>query len=73
MKKTSKGKIELVGPPDPSLRTSPILRAKASAADNSCLYNGKQYSTGALLCMEGELFQCSYGTWVDQGKTCGSG
>lgn len=61
--------IERVGPPDPAQPTSPILRA--NPANTYCFYNGIRYSTGELLCLEGQLFQCFYGTWVDKGKPCG--
>jgi hypothetical protein len=63
--------IERVGPPDPAQPTSPILRAKSNPAEGYCFYNGKRYSTGELLGIEGQVFQCFYGTWVDKGKTCG--
>jgi hypothetical protein len=61
-----------VGAPDPALRTSPMVRAGETNADYNCWYNGKQYSNGALICQVGEVFQCSYGYWVDQGRSCGS-
>ena len=64
--------IEVAGPPDPALRTSPIVRAGETIANYNCWYNGKQYSNGALLCQLGEIFQCSYGVWIDQQRSCGS-
>jgi hypothetical protein len=64
-------KLGQAGAPDPALRTSPIARAGDANASFNCWYNGLQYSNGALLCMEGELFQCSYGVWIDQGRSCG--
>jgi hypothetical protein len=63
--------IELAGAPDPALRTSPIARLGDVDASYNCWYNGKQFSNGALLCQTGELFQCSSGVWIDQGRSCG--
>jgi hypothetical protein len=63
-------KLEQVGPIDPALRTSPIIKAGENAAEHSCWYNGKQYSNGSLICQVGEVFQCSYGYWVDQRRSC---
>jgi hypothetical protein len=69
---TEEEKPEQVGAPDPSLRTSPIVRAGDANADFNCWYNGREFSNGSLICMVGELFQCSYGNWIDQGRSCGS-
>jgi len=63
-------KVEQAGPPDPALRTSPIARAGDTDASYNCWYNGKEYSNGSLICQVGELFQCSYGVWVDKGRKC---
>lgn len=62
---------ERVGAADTALRTSPIARAGEANANWNCYYNGREYSNGALLCMVGELFQCSYGVWIDKNKSCG--
>jgi hypothetical protein len=75
------GEVEQAGPHDPTLRNSPRRGPEentpeaepgAEAMNNNCFYNGKEYSNGALLCQFGELFQCSYGYWVNQGRSCGS-
>ncbi len=58
------------GPQEKDKYTSPIARAGDERVSWSCWYNGKEYSNGALLCQAGELFQCSYGVWVDQQKKC---
>ena len=65
-----KEEIALAGPPDPELFTSPIARVGDTHADYNCWYNGKQFSNGSLICMVGELFQCSYGVWIDKNKSC---
>lgn len=70
-------KIEHVGPIEEDKHTSPIVKQepdfrqdKMEQTTYNCYYNGKEYSNGAYLCQVGELFQCSYGVWVDQDKEC---
>jgi len=62
--------LEQAGPADPSLRTSPVAREGDAIPSYNCWYNGKEYSNGALLCQVGEVFQCSYGVWIDQRRSC---
>jgi hypothetical protein len=70
-------KIESVGLPDPALPTSPILHTApilpegANNVSYDWYYNGKKYSNGSLICQEGELLQCLYGSCIDQSRKCG--
>ena len=67
-------KIHYVQPIDPDKVTSPILDKEKKILEaiprDFCYYNGNKYSNGSLICMEGELYQCSYGNWIDQHKSC---
>ena len=36
----------------------------------SCIYRGREYSNGAVVCQNGIEFRCVDGTWEDLGTTC---
>lgn len=73
MSKKEEPEIIQVGPMDPNKENSPIVEEappeegaeSAKAPPPPCLFNGKSYGKGALVCMEGQVFRCGYnGEWV---------
>jgi hypothetical protein len=47
-----------------------LAPAAARAQGHPCVYQGSEYSDGALSCQRGEQVQCMNGEWVDQAETC---
>lgn len=47
-----------------------LAPAAAQAQGHACVYQGSEYSDGALSCQRGAQVQCLNGEWVDQGRTC---
>lgn len=42
---------------------------RASAA-RSCMYEGKTYYSGAVVCQVGQKYECDDGTWKRLGSAC---
>lgn len=38
----------------------------------SCVYEGKEYSDGAVTCQNGKEYRCNDGTWDSLGSSCGN-
>lgn len=66
--------IPVVGSLDHTKQTSAFLDSEQElgkdTVESCCYYNGEKYSNGSLICMEGRLYQCAYGNWIDQKKSC---
>ncbi|MCX6156249.1 MAG: DUF1496 domain-containing protein [Candidatus Kapabacteria bacterium] len=39
---------------------------------NSCVYDGKTYSEGSVVCMNGWEYRCNDGSWDSLGTSCGN-
>ena len=65
-------KIEKVGPIDPTKKTSPIVKEEPKEATTkdltTCLYNGAEFGSGAIICSGGHLLVCTgSGYWLGKG------
>jgi len=47
-----------------------LAPAAARAQGHPCVYEGSEYSDGAISCQHGAQVQCMKGRWVDQAQTC---
>src|SRR5204862_7924168 len=71
-------KPEPVAPQDPGLKNSPIEadagRPAAAATAAVCLWNGKKFSEGAVVCDNGREYECARLSggmrWWNTGRTC---
>jgi hypothetical protein len=77
MSKKEEPEIIQVGLMDPNKENSPIVEeappeeGAESAKALPCLFNGKAYGEGALICMEERVYRCSYkGSWRGTGGNC---
>ncbi len=68
---------QMVGAPDPELRTSPILEetdedyevlAQETEDSRTCYFNNVAFGDGDYVCSgSGELLRCEKGLWVREG------
>lgn len=67
-------KIHNVSMPEEGKRTSPFADAptEVGSGETCCWYNGEKYSNGSIICQVGQMFQCSYGVWINQHQPCNS-
>lgn len=70
MSDENKQNIEKVEPLDPEKKSSAVIYRNPED-ETCCYYNDKKYSNGSRICMEGQIYTCSYGNWVaDLGESC---
>jgi hypothetical protein len=66
-------KITSVGPIDKTRINSLIVDDQKLSIidlhDSDCYFNGQKYPNGSLISAQGEIYQCSYGTWINQHKS----
>jgi hypothetical protein len=48
--------------------TSENIGNLSDSTSNLCLYNGRTYSEGALICLDGTSYRCSFGKWSASGS-----